>query len=108
CRPGTQRPARRGVTQMKAFLHAIQALAIAIGGPRVFILAFLDSSFLSFPEVPDGLVIGSVLAHPHWMVYYAGLATTGSVLGCLALYFFFRKGGEALLQARFSRPVLDR
>lgn len=93
---------------MKALLHAIQALAIAIGGPGVFIIAFLDSSFLSFPEVPDGLVVSTVLAHPHWMVYYAGLATIGSVLGCLALYFFFRKGGEALVRRRFNGPMLDR
>ena len=93
---------------MKALLHAIQALAIAIGGPGVFIIAFLDSSFLSFPEVPDGLVVSTVLAHPHWMVYYAGLATIGSVLGCLALYFFVRKGGEALVRRRFNGPMLDR
>jgi membrane protein YqaA with SNARE-associated domain len=93
---------------MKALLHAIQALATAIGGPGVFIIAFLDSSFLSFPEVPDGLVVSTVLAHPHWMVYYAGLATIGSVLGCLALYVFFRKGGEALVQRRFSATRLSR
>ena len=91
---------------MKALLHAIQALATAIGGPGVFIIAFLDSSFLSFPEVPDGLVVSTVLAHPHWMVYYAGLATIGSVLGCLALYLFFRKGGEALVRRRFNGPML--
>jgi len=93
---------------MKALLHAIQALATAIGGPGVFIIAFLDSSFLSFPEVPDGLVVSTVLAHPHWMVYYAGFATLGSVLGCLALYYFFRKGGDALVRRRFSGPMLDR
>lgn len=93
---------------MKALLHAIQALATTIGGPGIFIIAFLDSSFLSFPEVPDGLVFSAVLARPHWMVYYAGLATAGSVLGCLALYFVFRKGGDALVRKRFHGPTLDR
>ena len=86
---------------MKALLHAIQALATAIGGPGVFIIAFLDSSFLSFPEVPDGLVVSTVLAHPHWMVYYAGLATIGSVLGCLEIVymgcFLLVPGGFAIL-----------
>ena len=93
---------------MKALLHAIQALATTIGGPGIFIIAFLDSSFMSFPEVPDGLVFSAVLARPHWMVYYAGLATAGSVLGCLALYFVFRKGGDALVRKRFHGPMLDR
>src|SRR4029079_110087 len=93
---------------MKALLHAIQAVAPAIGGPGFFIIAFLDSSFLSFPEVPDGLVVSSVLAHPHWMVYYAGLATLGSGLGRLALDLVFRRGGEALVRRRFNGPMLDR
>jgi membrane protein YqaA with SNARE-associated domain len=93
---------------MKALLQAIQALATAIGGPGVFIIAFLDSSFLSFPEVPDGLVVSTVLARPHWMIYYAGLATVGSVLGCLALYYVFRKGGDTLVRKRFNGPMLER
>jgi membrane protein YqaA with SNARE-associated domain len=93
---------------MRALAQAIQALATAIGGPGVFIIAFLDSSFLSFPEVPDGLVFSTVLARPHWMVYYAGLATVGSVIGCLALYAVFRKGGDALVRRRFNGPMLDR
>jgi membrane protein YqaA with SNARE-associated domain len=93
---------------MRALAHWIQAFATAIGGPGLFIIAFLDSSFLSFPEVNDGLVFTTVLEHPHWMVYYAGLSTLGSVLGCLALYYVFRKGGDALVRRRFSGPMLDR
>jgi membrane protein YqaA with SNARE-associated domain len=93
---------------MKALAHWIQALAIAIGGPGLFIIAFLDSSFLSFPEVADGLVFTTVLQHPHWMIYYAGLSTLGSVLGCLSLYYVFRRGGDALVRRRFSGPMLDR
>jgi membrane protein YqaA with SNARE-associated domain len=93
---------------MKALLQAIQALATAIGGPGAFIIAFLDSSFLSFPEVPDGLVFSTVRANPHWMVYYSGLATLGSVLGCLALYYVFRRGGDALVRKRFNGPMLER
>jgi membrane protein YqaA with SNARE-associated domain len=93
---------------MNAIAQAIKAFATAIGGPGLFIIAFLDSSFLSFPEVPDGLVFSAVLAHPRWMVYYAGLSTLGSVLGCLAIYYVFRKGGDALVRRRFSGPTLDR
>ena len=39
-------------------------LAETMGGPGLFILSFLDSSFLSFPEVVDVLMIG--LASGAW------------------------------------------
>jgi membrane protein YqaA with SNARE-associated domain len=85
----------------------IEAFALGIGGPGLFIIAFLDSSFLSFPEVNDLLIVLMVINHPHRMVYYATLATLGSVAGCLALYFVGRKGGRALVQGRFSGGTVD-
>jgi membrane protein YqaA with SNARE-associated domain len=93
---------------MKTVLAWIQAFAVAIGGPGLFIIAFLDSSFLSFPQVIDLLVVTSVLQHPHWMAYYAGISTLGSILGCLTIYSVARKGGEALLRRRFSSAAVDR
>src|SRR4029453_18799746 len=86
----------------------IEAFALSIGGPGLFIIAFLDSSFLSFPEVNDLLIVLMVINHPHRMVYYATLATLGSVAGCLALYFVGRKGGQALMQKRFSGGTVER
>lgn len=91
---------------MKTVVAWIQAFASAIGGPGLFIIAFLDSSFLSFPQVADLLVFSSVLDHPYWMVYYASLATLGSVLGCLSIYQLARKGGEAFIRRRFDGPML--
>ena len=35
----------------------VQASRVALGGPGLFLIAFLDSSFLSFPEVVDLLII---------------------------------------------------
>lgn len=93
---------------MKTVIAWIQAFAVAIGGPGLFIIAFLDSSFLSFPQVNDLLVVSSVLQHPQWMPYYAAMSTIGSVLGCLTIYFVARKGGEALLRRRFSSAMVDR
>jgi membrane protein YqaA with SNARE-associated domain len=86
----------------------LQAFALGVGGPGLFVIAFLDSSFLSFPEINDLLIVLMVINHPHRMVYYATLATLGSVAGCLALYFVGRKGGNALLQRRFSGGALER
>jgi membrane protein YqaA with SNARE-associated domain len=93
---------------MKTALAWIKAFAAAIGGPGLFIIAFLDSSFLSFPQVNDLLVISMVVQHPYWMIYYAGMATAGSVAGCLAIYYVARKGGDALVRRRFKGHLLDR
>ena len=87
---------------MKRFLAWIQATAIAMGGPGLFVIGYLDSSFLSFPEVNDLLIIRMVMLKPHLLVYYALMATVGSVLGCLTIYYLARKGGEAFVRKRFK------
>ena len=93
---------------MKTVLAWIKAFAAAIGGPGLFIIAFLDSSFLSFPQVNDLLVVSMVVQHPYWMPYYAAMATAGSVAGCLAIYYVARKGGDALIRRRFKGGLLER
>src|SRR5262245_21252802 len=85
----------------------IKAFAIGIGGPGLFVIGFLDSSFLSFPEINDLLVIVMVTHYPARLVYYAGLATLGSLAGCLALYYVARKGGENLLSRRFKGGTVE-
>jgi membrane protein YqaA with SNARE-associated domain len=80
----------------------IEAFALSIGGPGLFLIAFLDSSFLSFPEVNDLLIVMLVINHPHRMVFYATMSTLGSIAGCLALYYVGRRGGTALLEKRFK------
>jgi membrane protein YqaA with SNARE-associated domain len=86
----------------------IEAFALSIGGPGLFIIAFLDSSFLSFPEINDLLLILMVVGNPERMVYYASMATLGSIAGCLALYFVGRRGGEALMRKRFKGGHVER
>ncbi len=93
---------------MKSFLAAIQNAAIAMGGPGLFLIAYLDSSFLSFPEVNDIMIIGMVMRHPQRLVYYVLMSTIGSVLGCLSIYYLARKGGEAFMRKRFKEHHVDR
>jgi membrane protein YqaA with SNARE-associated domain len=93
---------------VKSLFAWIQGVAVTLGGPGLLIIGFLDSSFLSFPEVNDLLLVGMVMKHPHLLPYYAGMATLGSVLGCLTLYFIARKGGEAFLRKRFKGHHVDR
>jgi membrane protein YqaA with SNARE-associated domain len=93
---------------MKTFLAWLQAFALAIGGPGLFIIAFLDSSFLSLPQLNDLLVVTMVVPHPARFAYYALMATLGSVAGCLALYVVGRRGGDALLRTRFGSGRMQR
>jgi membrane protein YqaA with SNARE-associated domain len=92
---------------MKSLLNSIYSFATAIGGPGLFLIAFLDSSFLSFPQANDLLIVMMVARQPEWMAYYAGLATLGSLAGCLALYYVAKKGGEAFLLKRVKASRVD-
>ena len=83
-------------------------VAEALGGPGLFFLSFLDSSFLSFPEVVDVLMVGLVARYPERMLWYAALPTLGSVSGCYALYAFARRGGEAFVRRRLHERHVDR
>jgi membrane protein YqaA with SNARE-associated domain len=93
---------------MQRVVDWVQGFALALGGPGLFLIAFLDSSFLSFPEVVDLLIIWLTTRHPDRMVYYALLSTLGSVAGCFALFAVARKGGETFLRKRFHERHVDR
>ena len=86
---------------MQRLVTWVQGFALALGGPGLFLIALLDSSFLSFPEVVDLLIILFVTRHKERMIYYALLATFGSMAGCFMLYLLGRKGGEAFLRRKF-------
>ena len=93
---------------MRRITAWIEAFALSIGAPGIFIIAFLDSSFLSFPEINDLLIVVSVVKHPERMLLYATMATLGSIAGCLALYVVGRRGGEPLMRKRFSGGYVER
>jgi membrane protein YqaA with SNARE-associated domain len=83
---------------MTSFLATIQEWAGELGGIGLFIIALLDSSFLSFPQVNDILIIVLSTNYPARMPYYAGMTTAGSLIGCFMLYVVARRGGEAFLR----------
>lgn len=89
-------------------LAALQAWASELGGLGLFLIAALDSSFLSFPQVNDLLIIYLSTRYPARMPYYAGMTTLGSLVGCFLLYGVARKGGEVFLRKRFSAARVDR
>jgi membrane protein YqaA with SNARE-associated domain len=76
--------------------HWLQGIVAATGGLGLFLIAFLDSSVLTFPVINDLLLIDLSIRYPARMPYYAMMATLGSVGGCVLLYYIARKGGEAM------------
>ena len=92
---------------MNRLISWVEAFASSLGGPGLFLVAFLDSSFISLPEINDVIVVMMVARDEALMPYYAGMATLGSVSGCLVLYLIGRRGGEALLRKRFGGPRLE-
>jgi membrane protein YqaA with SNARE-associated domain len=86
----------------------IYGIAVALGGPGLFVIAFLDSSFISLPQINDLLVVLMVTRHKAWMPYYAVMATLGSVAGCYTIYYLARRGGDAFLQKRLKQKHVDR
>src|SRR5215213_8976634 len=93
---------------MTAVLAGIWHWAVGVGGIGLFLIALLDSSILSFPQVADALVLVQSARHPQYMLYYAGMTTLGSLIGCFALYGAGRKGGEVFLRRRFKAAHVDR
>ncbi len=85
----------------------LQSTALALGAPGLFIIAFLDSSFLSLPEINDILLVWMVTQHKELMAVYAAAATLGSLTGCVTLYFIGRKGGESFVRRRFKGTTVD-
>ena len=93
---------------MKSLIGKIHLFAIGLGGPGLFGIAFLDSSFLSLPEIADLMVIYMVTQHKTRVIVYATAATLGSLAGCLVMYYIGRKGGDALVAKRFTTANIER
>lgn len=93
---------------MESFVGRVRAFALALGAPGLFIIAFLDSSFLSLPEIADLLVVYMVTLHKPRLILYVVCTTLGSITGCLVMYYIGRKGGEALVRQRFAGGTVER
>jgi membrane protein YqaA with SNARE-associated domain len=83
----------------------LEEILLPYGGVGLMLLAVCDSSFLSFPEVNDILLMTFSIRSPDRMVVFAGLTTLGSVTGCSMLYSIGRGGGGAFLRRWISKGV---
>jgi membrane protein YqaA with SNARE-associated domain len=93
---------------VKGFISSLYGFALSLGGPGLFTIAFLDSSFISLPQINDVLVVLMVSQNKALMPYYAAMATLGSIAGCYVIYFLAERGGDAFLRRRLKAGHIDR
>jgi membrane protein YqaA with SNARE-associated domain len=93
---------------MGAIVDRVRTFALALGAPGLFIVAFLDSSFLPLPGITDVLFVVTVTKRPGAMLFYVLTTVVGSVAGCLTLYYLGKKGGEAFVTKRFTGERVKR
>ncbi len=92
---------------MSKVVAAVQSFALALGAPGLFLVAFLDSSFLSLPQVNDLLLVWMVTREPSMWFVYAAVTTLGSIAGCVVMYLLARKGGERVLRKMVSAERVE-
>jgi membrane protein YqaA with SNARE-associated domain len=90
-------------SSLSGWKQKVVAFASGLGAPGLFLISFLDSSVLTFPIINDLLLIELSMEHPARMPLYAFMASLGSVLGCVVLYFIARKGGEAIFHQKAGK-----
>ena len=93
---------------MSSFISSFYTLAVSIGGFGLLGVAFIDSSFVSLPQINDVLVVAMITDNKALMLYYVTMATVGSVGGCYVIYYMANRGGEAFLQRRVKAVRMTR
>src|SRR5947209_10946662 len=93
---------------MGELVARVRLLALSLGGPGLFLVAALDSTFLPLPGITDLLLVVAVTRRPGAMLGYVLLTVGGSVAGCLVMHAIGQKGGEALVRRRFTGEKTER
>lgn len=88
--------------------HSVRRWIFHLGGLGFIPLGLLDSSVIPLPGSMDVLTIVLATKHGELWVYYAVMATLGSVLGGFVTYRLARKGGKESLARRVSPKTMKR
>ncbi len=87
---------------MEQFVAWLQPILERFGGVGMAIMAAVDCSFVSMPNLSDLLIIWQTIQHPDRWWYYALMTTVGSVAGSMVIYEIGRRSGETFLLKRFK------
>jgi membrane protein YqaA with SNARE-associated domain len=88
--------------------RSVRRWLVHLGGVGLIPLGILDSSLIPLPGSVDLATIILSSRQDVWWLYYALMATSGSVLGGFLTYRLARRGGKATLERRFSRRQVDK
>src|SRR5205085_7096949 len=78
-----------------------------LGGLGLIIMGLVDSSVIPTPGGLDALTIVLTAQERDEWIYYAVMATIGSVLGGYISYRLGRKGGEEALKRKLSAKKIE-
>jgi membrane protein YqaA with SNARE-associated domain len=93
---------------LPATLRSVRHWLFHLGGLGLIPLGLLDNSPIPLPGIMDVATILFSARHQQLWLYYALMATVGSVVGGFVSYRLARKGGKAALERRFSRRKVDK
>ena len=79
-----------------------------LGGLGLIPLGLLDNSPIPMPGAMDVATILLSARQQQLWLYYAAMATLGSLIGGFVTYRLALKGGKAALERRFSRRKVDK
>jgi len=100
--PGKIAPSSADRSYRTAIAHNARRWIYHLGGLGFIPLGLLDASIIPVPGSMDVLTIVLCARRSDMWIYYAIMATTGSVLGGFATYRLARKGGKEMMARRFK------
>jgi membrane protein YqaA with SNARE-associated domain len=86
--------------------HSARRWIFHLGGLGFIPLGLLDSSVIPLPGSMDVLAIVLAARTPELWLYYALMATLGSVIGGYLTYRLARKGGKETLERKYPAKTL--
>src|SRR5580698_10998894 len=90
-------------TAHRGVVHATRRWIFQLGGLGFIPLGLLDASIIPLPGSMDVLTIVLSARRADLWLYYAVMATVGSVIGEFVTYRIARRGGKAMLEKRLSQ-----
>ena len=87
--------------------HTLRWL-IHLGGPSLILLGLIDNSAIPLPGSTDVVTILLAAHRREPWIYYAVMATVGSVMGGYLTYRMARRTGKAALAKRFPKKKVDK
>jgi membrane protein YqaA with SNARE-associated domain len=101
-------PTRHLATLFSPSSRNITRWLLHLGGIGLIPLGLLDSSVVPLPGSMDVALILLSARGKHLWLYYAAMATAGSVLGGFVTYRLARKGGQEALTKRFPKRKVEK